>query len=415
MNTRGWVRQTAPALGAAVAVALAARLVFALGYWVDKPLTHDEYEYLHLAESLVAGRGFSYAAAPAGQPEPERFGRAPVYPLYLAAIARIAPAGRELSAIRVAQSLTGTLAVLLLGLIAAQVCGRRAGVGAAWIAALYPPLIWMPAYVLSETLYTALALANVLMLQSALPVNGTDSGRLSRLAVSGVLGGLAALTRPAHLFFLLLVGLWLMARGCRSAVAVVAVGALLTIAPWTARNLREYGRFVLIASEGGITFWTGNHPLAVGEGDLAANPAIKLDNRRLRAEHPGLTPEQLEPVYYREAFRGIAADPLRWLKLLARKMFYLWVPVGPSYTLHSSRYLAASLVSYGVLLPLAIAGARASYRAKRWPQMPGLLLASAVLVCMVFFPQERFRIPAIDPVLIVLAACRRPEAAVRNA
>jgi hypothetical protein len=31
-------------------------------------------------------------------------------------------------------------------------------------------------------------------------------------------------------------------------------------------------------------------------------------------------------------------------------------------------------------------------------------LASAVLVCVVFFPQERFRIPVIDPALIVLAA-----------
>ena len=45
--------------------------------------------------------------------------------------------------------------------------------------------------------------------------------------------------------------------------------------PWTIRNIRVYGRFVLVASEGGVTFWTGNHPLAVGDGDLAANPAIK--------------------------------------------------------------------------------------------------------------------------------------------
>ena len=51
----------------------------------------------------------------------------------------------------------------------------------------------------------------------------------------------------------------------------------------------HYGRLVLIASEGGITFWTGNHPLSPGEGDMAANPAIKLDNRRLRAAHPGLS------------------------------------------------------------------------------------------------------------------------------
>ncbi len=133
-------------------------------------------------------------------------------------------------------------------------------------------------------------------------------------------------------------------------VSVVAVGALLVIVPWTARNYREHGRPVLIASEGGITFWTGNHPLARGEGDMAANPAIKLDNRRVRSEHPGLDPEALEPMYYREAFDVIGRDPLWWLSLLARKAFYTIVPVGPSYTLHSTRYLVASVSSYGAVL-----------------------------------------------------------------
>ena len=62
-----------------------------------------------------------------------------------------------------------------------------------------------------------------------------------------------------------------MARGD----SLLVMAASLTIAPWTARNWAAYGRPVLVASEGGITFWTGNHPLAVGDGDLAANPAIK--------------------------------------------------------------------------------------------------------------------------------------------
>jgi hypothetical protein len=33
-----------------------------------------------------------------------------------------------------------------------------------------------------------------------------------------------------------------------------------------------------------------------------------------------------------------------------------------------------------------------------------LLAGSALLVCLVFFPQERFRIPVIDPTLIVCAS-----------
>jgi len=42
-------------VAAAAAAGLVLRLVFALGYWVEKPLTHDEREYLALARSLTLG------------------------------------------------------------------------------------------------------------------------------------------------------------------------------------------------------------------------------------------------------------------------------------------------------------------------------------------------------------------------
>jgi hypothetical protein len=396
------------AIGLAVLADLLLRLAFGFGYWVGKPLTHDEREYLSLAEGLAEGRGFAYPAAAPGEPRPERFGRAPLYPLFLAAV--IAPTNLDpQTSIKLVQSVIGAVGVLLVALVATKAAGPRAGGIAAWIAAIYPPLVWTPAYIFSETWYMALALAHVLVAARVLG----ESGALDRqrrapstgwLLSCGVLGGLAALTRPAHLFYLLLLGVWLITnRRLRDGV-LIAAGALLVIAPWTARNAREYGRPVLIASEGGITFWTGNHPLSPGEGDMAANPAIKRDNQRLRAAHLGLNPEQLEPVYYREAFQAIARDPVWWVGLIARKAFYTWIPAGPSYTLHSTRYLAASLVSYGLLLIAGVAGAWCVVRARRWPVALGLLLASAMLVCVVFFPQERFRIPVIDPALIVLAA-----------
>jgi hypothetical protein len=89
--------------------------------------------------------------------------------------------------------------------------------------------------------------------------------------------------------------------------------------------------------------------------------------------------------------------------LLARKAFYTVVPVGPSYTLHSFRYLAASVASYIGLLAAALYGVRFIPRGRR-PVALGLLAASAIMAALVFFPQERFRIPVIDPTLIVCAA-----------
>ena len=62
-------------------------------------------------------------------------------------------------------------------------------------------------------------------------------------------------------------------------------------------------------------------------------------------------------VYLREAIGWIAAHPADWLWLQARKLFYLWVPIGPSYTLHSPLYYWGSVVPYLLLLPFASVGA----------------------------------------------------------
>jgi hypothetical protein len=112
----------------------------------------------------------------------------------------------------------------------------------------------------------------------------------------------------------------------------------------------------------------------------------------------------MEPVYYREALAWIAGAPLDWAVLIARKAFYTVVPTGPSYRLHSSLYFWGSVVPYAIVLPFGIAGTWACRRRPSRPRALWLLTASAVLVCLVFFPQERFRIPVIDPALIVMAA-----------
>ncbi len=70
---------------AAAAAGLALRLAFGFLYWVDKPLTHDEHEYLALARGVASGLGFVYDDAHESGTA-QRFGRAPGYPLFLAAL-----------------------------------------------------------------------------------------------------------------------------------------------------------------------------------------------------------------------------------------------------------------------------------------------------------------------------------------
>jgi hypothetical protein len=385
--------------------------VFACFYWVDKPLTHDEREYLELAASLTERREFTYERVD-GAPQ-ERFGRAPGYPLFLA-MTGVGNRHYDHSPARVklVQSFVGAATVWLIGLIALHAAGPFVGVGAAAIAAVHPPLVWISAYVLSESLYSAVALFAAFLLQIAAGTGATTGpdGRapaarvLQVSALAGAVTGVAILIRPAMLFYLPLAPGWLLVRRQGRLAAAFVVAAAMVVAPWTMRNAIVHGRLVVVASEGGITFWTGNHPLAVGEGDLSANPPLKAANENFRRAHPHLSPEELEPLYYRDALKSIGANPLHWLSLLARKTFYTFIPVGPSYTLHSTRYRAASELSYLLILPVAIVGLGRLWRSTRRPTAVMLLAASAVLVSLIFFPQERFRIPVIDPVLIVCAA-----------
>ena len=396
---RRWRRQ----IVIAATVALALRLAFAFGYWVDKPMTHDEHEYLALAAALGTGRGLTYLEPPQGTAA--QFGRAPGYPAFLAAIGAGATRGSASPGrVKVAQAILGSVGVVLIAVSAWRAAGPLAAAVAAWVAAVYPPLVWIPAYVLSETLYSVLALATALVLQAAADRDPARRGGASHGLAAGLLCGAAVLVRPAMLFLLPLAAVWLARRGTPRLAAAVVLGAVIVIAPWTVRNYMVHERFVLVASEGGVTFWTGNHPLASGEGDLAANPALKEEELRFRRAHQGLTSEELEPLYYRDALRHIAENPGRWIALLGRKVFYTVVPAGPSYALHSTRYRAASVISYLMVLPFAACGLVVLWRSPSRPVALLLLAASSVLVGIVFFPQERFRIPVIDPVLIVCAA-----------
>ena len=416
-------------LAAAVVLGLVLRLGFALGYWVGKPLTLDEQEYLLLARGIASGRGFVYPAVAGEGAAVVHFERPPVYPALLAAVlvatnhpwaaapARASdPVPLPLSssdiprAILVFQSLIGAAGIWLISRIASRAAGPRAGVVAACAAAVSPPLVWSCGYALSEVLYSGLALLTAVLL---LVVDGGGpgaGGRKRRFAgvptalAGGVVAGLAVLTKEGMLLFLPLAGLWLLARRRWFPAATLTAAVVVALAPWVARNYAVHHRFVLTAAHGGVTFWTGNNPLARGEGDLAANPEMKRARNALEAAHPGASAQVMDAVYYGEAFRFIRGRPLDWALLEAKKLFYTVVPIGPSYLLHSRLYLAGSWLPYVVLAPFAAIGlARLGRRATRlWPVL--LLAASVVIMNLAFFPQERFRIPIIDPALIICAS-----------
>ena len=89
------------------------------------PQGADAGDYRRLAENLLAGRGFTLSAAPPYEPSARR---APVYPVFLAAVYTVA--GRSDKAVLGAQALLWGLGCLgLAGLV-----GRAGSPTAGWVA-----------------------------------------------------------------------------------------------------------------------------------------------------------------------------------------------------------------------------------------------------------------------------------------
>jgi 4-amino-4-deoxy-L-arabinose transferase-like glycosyltransferase len=371
------------------------RVWFVVDYWSQKPLTHDAHEYLELARNFNRTGEFAYAHD-AGTTRIESYGRAPGYPFWLSLLLRVSS---SLVFLRLADAFLNLVVTGLFFLIAREMLGTRAGVAALALSSFYPPLLAMAPVMLSENLWLVLVLFSYWAL---LRCRKDAPSRNAWLLLAFVILALATLVRPAACF---LVPFFLTyAVRLRSIRAGIAAFALYTVVllPWNLSLYHRSGHFIFIASEGGVSFWTGTHPLYSGDGDLAVNPAVQTDYRKLLAEHAAATSEQREQIYKREAFRNVTRYPGAYLQNEAKKLLFWVLPFGRSITRTSSIHRVTAMASYLLLLILGVSGWLRAGPGPRW-FLAGIA-ASFTLMILLFFPQERFRIACLDPVLILSAS-----------
>ena len=326
--------------------------------------------------------------------------------------------GRESPAIaRLAEALLGTLSVGLIGLIAARIWGRRVGMLALGIAALAPPLVILSTALVSEALFVPLTLAAVLAALEA-----RRSSRPLRWAiVTGVLVGVAELTRTNALLLLppLAIALWTAQpkRGRRALMRVSAMvaAAVLTVVPWTVRNLLTFHAFVPVSTEVGYTLaGTYNQasradqhwPAVWKEAEHGASPeyaTILFDASTQRWDEP-----KLGNRFLAAAISDIGRDPSYALKVgmwNTIRMFHLGELDFAVNNLRDTDIpqIPALLEIIGFyplgLLALAGIGTARVRRAPAWMWLLVVCLASTVFVTGFI----RFRSP-IDPFLVMLAA-----------
>ena len=366
----------------------------------------DDFEFNQLA--LHVSQGVGYRLTPE---EPLTSFRAPGFPLFLALL--YAVLGENYAAAHLAFCLLGAAACVLTFFLAREVLTERG----AWVAALlltfYLPHAYLPVEFLSENLYVpCLALGLWLFLRAA----RTDSWWA--LVLAGLVFGWAALTRPTALATLVILCLVLLFQPRRAPRRRLAAAALLAapfacvLLPWTVRNYEVHGRFVLIATNGGSTFYGANNDRVATEPQSLGYwvATTELPHRDLiEAQPTEVTHEQME---WKLGMDWVKANPGRAALQELFKLGRLWWL--PDYGAGLRRLRITSYTPYFILF---VIGAWRCVRGRApwaWPwwAFHGTVL-SVVLTTLVFFGEPRFR-DAVAPVLMVYAATAFGMALVRT-
>jgi 4-amino-4-deoxy-L-arabinose transferase-like glycosyltransferase len=251
-------RAFARGLAAVTAGGLAIRVAFAISRR-HQELQGDAYWYYWQARALARGHWFidPIIWRATGEYQASAFHQ-PLYPSFLGVVASLrvtSPFG-----MRLASCVLGAATVAVIGLVARRLAGPRAGLAAAFVAAVAPSLWISDGMLLSESLY-GLTIALVLLAAYRL----WDQPSARRAAALGGTLGLAALARPEALFLTVLVaGWWLLFardRPWRERLGrVVIVGAVtaLVVAPWVARNVATFDHTVTTSSGPGTVLASAN-------------------------------------------------------------------------------------------------------------------------------------------------------------
>ncbi len=259
----------------------------------------------------------------------------PGYPLFLSIIYAMSGYGQgsPLTAVRVVQALIGALTCLIVYLIARKLINRKCGIIAGFIYALYPPFIWSPTLILTETLYNFLFLLYIYLQILVL------SSRSKAVSFScGLTFAAAVMVRPLvfPLFFLPFLAHFILKRDWSiiKMFGFSLLGVLVIMVPWWIRNIITMDKFILLATQTGFPFIAGMFPY----------------HRNVDVSHYQAKNQMAEGL--KILMEGLRTDPVLYIKWFTigklQSIFgYMWLEINQFYFLLYLKPLHYLIVVFG--------------------------------------------------------------------
>ena len=316
MTSTAWQQDRSFVIGLGISLIL--KLVLALAVR-DHAAILDEGAYLELATALAAGAGYSGTFRPPGYPAFMAF--------WLAA-------GAGTLGVRLAQVALSGWSTVLMYRLGTRMGGARVGRGAALLFAFDPVLIAFTHRLWSETLFLT-----ILLLVLDLLSRESEATSWRHWMLAGIALGAGALVRPMLVTFLPFLALWLFWALWRERqrtgrlllwaplvrFGVLVAACFLVILPWTLRNARETGTFILIDSNGPFNFLVGSQPEAafVNKDDRWSDRYGVVDGQAY-TQLVTVDAARAQALAMQQGWRNVAADPARFLGKSLWEAGHLW-------------------------------------------------------------------------------------------
>jgi hypothetical protein len=403
------------ALLAVCALGLAIRVGYVLNHELDD--IGGDARYYHEAANLLAdGDGFIH---PFYLDDGRRVPGADHPPAYQVALAL--PSLLGLDSVRDHQlfsALLGTVTVGLVGLAGRQIAGRRTGLIAAAVTAVYPNVWLNDGALMSETLAL---LAGVLVVMAAYWCWESPSAR--RFALVGAAVGFATLARAEAALLVPLVA-WPLAAWARGLdgwrprlgrLALATGVAGLVLVPWVVPNLFRFQEPATLSTQLGPTLDVANCDETYAGPALGSwSFACAMESDAVVRAHPDYDTVDRSVIDGWLTDRAItyARDHTdRWPAVVAARLGRTVGLYAPGDQLRFDRFaenrpMSASRVGLAMFYPLAVAAIAGTVvlRRRGVPSFPLVAGVVSVLVTVVlFYGSTRFRAPA-EPSIVLLAA-----------
>jgi hypothetical protein len=391
--------------------AFAARMLLLSYSWQHmptpaKPFLPYGYELGRVARAIAAGEGFSSPLRLVDSGPTAWF--TPIYPYLVAGIFKIWGIFSDKSrlVIETLNCMFASLTVIPIYAVAQRTFRKNVAVGAAWAWVFLPTSLIFPFYWIWDTALAALFLGLIFWATLAL----REAKTKLPWAGYGALWAVGVLINPSMLSLFPFLAGWAIWQSRRASpdwvkfsAATVLVFAICLV-PWTVRNYRVFGKFIVLRSNFGLELWLGNNPDVSDTWTPWLHPN---DNQEEAEKYKRMGEIAFMAEKQREAFTFMRTHPAETLQFMFHRFVDNWLAItdSPADAWSSTPLYLKAFILMNLLLSLfTLLGALFAYRSNPVEAFPyAMVLLIFPLIFYLTHSSLRYRFP-MDPIMMVLAA-----------